>query len=110
MKKLIMVALLAAMLLQLGMLAAVAATSPKGEEDVGKLYTFKGKLLYEDETWFLQLPNKERLKLALPEEEFLEEELGLKLVKFDFMEMTGFYDEDRFVVQRIVKDGYAYEF
>ncbi len=109
MKKIITIVLTALILFQLGALMAIAASSPNGEEDVGKLYTFKGKLLYEDETWILQLPNKQKLKLGLPNDDFLLEEYDLKLVKFEFIEVTGFYDEDRFIVERVVKDGTAYD-
>ncbi len=110
MKKSITIALLAFLLLQIGGLMAVAAASPKGEEDVGKLYTLSGKLLKEKDTWLLQLPNKARLELSLPNDEYMLEEYDLKLVKFDFIEVTGYYDENLFVVSIVVKDGTAYEF
>ena len=103
------VALLAIMAIQSVMLVAMAVESPNGEEDAGKLYTFQGKLLFEDDTWFLQLSDKTKMKLGLPDAEYMETELGLKLAKFEFIEITGYYDEDRFVVRTIVRDGYTYE-
>ncbi len=110
MKKTITITLLAFMLLQLGGLLAVAAESPKGEEDAGQLYTLEGKLLKDGDTWILQLANKQKLELSLPNDDYLLEEYDLKLVKFDFIEVSGFYDEALFVVVRVVKDGTAYEF